>query len=1716
MTLSKLAKDVQLAYINHLKKKAEHIATSEVQNLLIDLQGRTLIEVSVTKAELETLNLGVDESILEELAAQKTTVSLDITKIEPIRRHFNTQLVDALKIPLTDPDYSDFIVATVDKMPRGSLIALQQELHFHLNLAARTYLKAVPALSGKQEGIDKAHRKTMVELNKHIMQVYTDALKASFNHETMSINLADLNNKLDIARKQITPLAHKILHQKIEEETGVHITKDLIKEAKHIAETTTATANNLIHTDNSSGLATWIEGSEVTAHDRDIGIKHLAPRNIITHSIDRNTGDVKSHPQKRMQVRIPSLDAKKKKTTDLEHIHDVKNKITHIADKYMGAIPAHPIKAFVYNLFTSIAHTSDEMMGKNKQTQGAKHILHGAHSYNKEAFKAGKPLCFVQNIPVNGFGSTLSYAEGGLRREAALMADIALMHTLYPSLKPSEQLLYKSALDKYTKFLNSPDLLKNKFFSDTTLGHEAAVQISNIKSRLASIAYKTPAGPDDVLANVNACLRNLIINDSHFIHKFSKLAQTLSVFLEPYSMGGCKSANERAQAINGRVTILDSLLSTPEEQLNDDQKQLIKALRDLAQSNTSANIIQLKSALNTAYNNAGLQTAMSLISLVDQGGAAKGMVKLGPTLNGNYFEDAELSNLHQSKSDTMQAHKGLIDYMEIACTKPLEVRAINEVIQAKLDQQISKYSMTFGRLKEREFLKLQELLSANPDFEKITTATKDNYEYLNLSQDEVQALKVALRAKIDGIDGETEEKKLFMKIAHTLVENSATGNDNFVTERLPSEDARDDLYKGILDYKTAHLEQIQEYIAKHGLDQVTEDSPDFFRKKFIEYCLTRRFDSYQIPESGDSRKDDPKEATKSLEALFGAEGAKLYLLALEEERFSKEYMDAVFHSSTTYYSGEKWVERPVVIVAGPSASGKSFAAQAAVQAANDYLLKYPQPNKALQPGNYVVAIDGGVAREVSQMRKLVIRVANDLGFTGISDLHNQSEILGDVKKCVQNAVFQTKDLGVVIPETFSNPLKVRTLHKKVSSLENAKVVFSRVDGADPETFREVVSFMGSRRAWKTDQFGEQLELDLNSVRSLCESKGYGKKGFFWGREGSLYAEEYFRKQDPNLLSLLITNDLILLKPNPKATPASTKKSQWTIASENDENVIKVSKATYQKWLTASGVTPLEEFMKTNSVTLIATTAEQGIQEAQKIIKEALSKNRNPEVHKMLVNALKAISPKNGALNSPTAVDIALIQIEALQQSPLFHTASSDVKEALSELHLQLEARFREVAIVAAIKQYRTLEETYETQAEEWLEQQEEQNTLFKNLNAERHLRAPLIKSFAKLDAMSIPQLNEAFLSLNKKSADALKAPMVEMGKQCKALIELYTEQKVKISELLEALPKKEELRGKPYREDVEIHREELIEALTEITDTLDEVLILAQKRIEGDKRSSKSIEREGLLESINAAQKDDKEVQLASMFHLTHKDVDLHSTTPDPDIDDEADTNLSHNATLYNKVDKLAANKQRVYQVSSAAQSIGTFVERHLDKSATGVTPDQTAIPHTRFVATKPPRGSAESSTSIRDKKIIYSFALATQLLGKLESPPTKANPLTLEGASKEELQFLYIALLLVGKNKQMSFGPEALRVRSICFDPSKESISRFSSDSCYSKHFKNNPIVEPILSDFGKLLKDRAVHNKEQASLVKDLSDITSKFKKRLDAIAEAPEADGPSFTTH
>ncbi|MDI9819239.1 MULTISPECIES: hypothetical protein [unclassified Legionella] len=671
----------QAAYLEYLISKAQELVNATT-SLAFDPQGRVLVDVKTDVPELleflknkkKLSGLDSEEELVRALGfnpRKVTTVSLDTPTL-------NNAFYEQLRLTANFSNRFlpiEGIIGALQEQPRGSIIALQQEFHFHLALVKRVYQKAAaedpPLFSNaknlnNQKAMDNAYQGAMVEVNRLVMAAYINALDDAYDNNRLdgsTLNIAKLNKALDKARKEITPKAHAIFMKEIVKNTGVILDPKELKKAKSkikaLAEETTATANDVLHTDHDLGLATLTEGSENTAHHRVVGTE-FAHRQIITHHLAKDL-TVTAHEHPRIQIRTPEP-VVKKGLTEAEYIEDVVTKFDHITKKYgladkLSTVGERP-KAFIYNRYTALNDTLGDING-NLQTQSAKHIMQGVHRYNEEQLESSETpvLCFIESISVNGFGDTLGYNQKSkITEESTLMTEMALLHTLYEASSSDQRTKINDVFTKYKDFLSGNP--REKYFSLSPEGQEAIGLIKAIKDSWKKEAYESK---DDVFQDAQHSLKNLIAHDLHFTHDYAKLIQSLSVFVEEVSLGSCKSGNERTQAINGRVAILDAVLKTQNDNLTEDGKRIKEALADVARVETAEEAAdELKSAIDAVYNKWALQAGVSIISLIDQGAAAKVEAKEHDHhASRNYGEEKSLTNLHQSKAGAMQAHKGL-------------------------------------------------------------------------------------------------------------------------------------------------------------------------------------------------------------------------------------------------------------------------------------------------------------------------------------------------------------------------------------------------------------------------------------------------------------------------------------------------------------------------------------------------------------------------------------------------------------------------------------------------------------------------------------------------------------------------------------------------------------------------------------------------------------------------------------------------------------------------------------------------------------------------------------------------------------------------------------------------------------------------------------------------------------------------------------------------
>jgi hypothetical protein len=322
----------------------------------------------------------------------------------------------------------------------------------------------------------------------------------------------------------------------------------------------------------------------------------------------------------------------------------------------------------------------------------------------------------------------------------------------------------------------------------------------------------------------------------------------------------------------------------------------------------------------------------------------------------------------------------------------------------------------------------------------------------------------------------------------------------------------------------------------------------------------------------------------SLENILDEQGVRYYKNAILEEYNDTQYRKKVLVNASSYHNEKKWTKKPIIYIGGPSSSGKSYATDKAIDVYFENNISYTQSDHLTKM--IFVRVDGGIAREVSQISSLILQIAMALGYNGISDLHEHNAILSSVKEHIYDATIDIPSIGLIIPETFSKwdfpPLlnKKKTRFKDLSETGIEKI-FCLVTSENKQIFKNTIKLLGTRRAWAAQKNGRSANFTLNNS-ATPESKKYQSKYFRIGYKNSFCALEWFKKHNINGRYLIINNDLICL----------TKKEgvyEYTDFDYSDDTTIVVSEMIYESWKsnTNHGMT-LDEFMKVTTYKCVYT------------------------------------------------------------------------------------------------------------------------------------------------------------------------------------------------------------------------------------------------------------------------------------------------------------------------------------------------------------------------------------------------------------------------------------------------------------------------------------------------------------------------------------------------
>ncbi|MBA3537463.1 MAG: hypothetical protein H0T84_12800 [Tatlockia sp.] len=664
-------KKAEAIYQNYLLQKGLSLANDQEQ-AIFDPQGHVLVTVSLDEDDYANIvrqinkEAGGDKEILEQLLGAKLTnptfCNLDIAAHKELRTKF---IVEAANKTNLNKDVFDRFLSSWD---RGSVIPLQEEMSMHISLSLRAIEKFI-----NQEGplfvlSEKGRQQLFLAINGLVMAKFSSALVAA---NQGNINYEQLNKHLDEAREVLAPECRKLLVDAISSEMSEKDFKsfknNLLPQLNdNFFTSTTATGLDYLRTDAANETIVRISGTEKTSHSKKQGKKEQALRLILrNHYNAYEDNHVTSYSENSVEARVPSI-----ADINLEHsisVFDVsiKLELSHeLLSKKLGGYKG----PLIYNLLTSLhsnAYDNSFFEANNKQRTSASRILKGSHLYNYLQLQSGetKALVYVQNIPVNQHTNKLDlHSLDEATAEATLMTEVALLATFEhhasvfpPSLR--KRILETQAYihENYLKFLPAFDD-GNHYFKASDPGKESIAVLENQKALWQ--AHKIPPA-DNLQALAVQVLFKMMANKDYQKKQFGLLTQALSVFVEPMSQSGCKSANERYQSVYGRVELLKSMIEIPPEKRTYTHKKILSVLKCYVKGSSTAK--ELQAALDTAYNRTLYKAPFSP---EDQGGGSKVQATSNTSDRGkisefdtNFAETNFLTRLKQKFAASMQAHK---------------------------------------------------------------------------------------------------------------------------------------------------------------------------------------------------------------------------------------------------------------------------------------------------------------------------------------------------------------------------------------------------------------------------------------------------------------------------------------------------------------------------------------------------------------------------------------------------------------------------------------------------------------------------------------------------------------------------------------------------------------------------------------------------------------------------------------------------------------------------------------------------------------------------------------------------------------------------------------------------------------------------------------------------------------------------------------------------
>ena len=414
---------------------------------------------------------------------------------------------------------------------------------------------------------------------------------------------------------------------------------------KHTFTEQAATGHDYFYTSNYLQQGMLITGTKDTAHNKPkfkgVGVEDQAAFRRVTYTYRDEKGALQ--PTTAVSSRIPSpalVFDKKMSAEDVKSDLVGKYRFLHQEMRAMRGGKPGPV---VENLFTSFHSNAFEKTvdwANNRQRTSVLLMMQAMHDFNAKA--SDNNYLYVQNIGTNRHTRDLGYRTarglGGLTGsveldDITLSAEMAMLHTmqensayLSPAVRNSVIAINNEVLASYKSYLQQGD--RPQYFAESATGIKLIGEIGQFKKALqTTLAKSGPAESSDLPTLAASALTKMVSTDQHWDIRYGQLSQSLSMYMEWASTGGCKSGNERNQDVMLRFALLKSIHERVEHAgntngLQEHEKAVYKQLNVYAKGQT-ADPDELRAAIAVSVSKCNMHGGAAAISREDQGGAAK-------------------------------------------------------------------------------------------------------------------------------------------------------------------------------------------------------------------------------------------------------------------------------------------------------------------------------------------------------------------------------------------------------------------------------------------------------------------------------------------------------------------------------------------------------------------------------------------------------------------------------------------------------------------------------------------------------------------------------------------------------------------------------------------------------------------------------------------------------------------------------------------------------------------------------------------------------------------------------------------------------------------------------------------------------------------------------------------------------------------------------------